>query len=163
MWSSAFTSTTAALSLALTNAILAHLRLFTAFREIIVLSSLRSYHPLLNILSMAPWFPCYVKYLSLVFNFKILCNLFSPIQHFSYAIITTPESLMLPCEIRRQFVPSPTLSLRLPKNLGHCQPSHQSLKFSSDTTSLEKWAKLGHWCTELNEQYKLPHRHNFIQ
>lgn len=69
---------------------------------------------------------------------------------------------MLRSEIRRPFVPSPTLSLRLPKNLGHCQPSHQSLKFSSDTTCPENWAKLGQRCTELNELYGLPCRHNLI-
>jgi len=48
-------------------------------RDIIILSSLRSYHPLLNILSLATRFPYHIKYLLIVFNFKILCNLFSPI------------------------------------------------------------------------------------
>lgn len=59
-------------------------------------------------------------------------------------IIMALVSLMLPSEIR-PIIPFVTVSFRLPKNSGHCQPFYQSLKFSSDTISPENEAELGHW------------------
>lgn len=104
-------------------------------REIIILSSLWSYHPLLNILSLAPWFPYHIMYLLLQNSLQFI------ISYLALLICYLCSSWI----INLPFVPSPTPTLRLPKNLGHSESSHLSLKSSSNTTLPENWAKLGHW------------------